>query len=173
MHMVWIWQAKRLVILLEKNRSYVKIQKINWFCVKIRRIYAIPAIYSTKVKAKKGLLDMFPNGKWQNSTLMNSFLMIRKTFYIVRSCPQLWGVPKFIRTVNEKIEQLCRTPPTKCHNKVTKNVILKSVQNESLYSRICSHIPWESLGVFTPPPAQTLLVFVISVINYLVVPISP
>ena len=30
-------------------------------------------IYATKVKNKKGLLDMFPNGKWQNSTLMNSF----------------------------------------------------------------------------------------------------
>ena len=57
------------------------------------------------------LLEMFPNGKWQNSTLMNSFLNDTENFLYSKVLPTtLGGVPKFIRTVNEKIEQLCRTP---------------------------------------------------------------
>ena len=43
-----------------------------------------------KCKVAKGVLDMFPDGKWQNSALMKSFKMIWRTFYIVRYCATLW-----------------------------------------------------------------------------------
>ena len=43
-----------------------------------------------KCKVAKGVLDMFPDGKWKNSALMKSFKMIWRTFYIVRYCATLW-----------------------------------------------------------------------------------
>ena len=90
--------------LLEKNRSYVKIQRINWFYVKIRKngkYTQFLKIYATKAeKLKPGFFTRYRtvNGKTRLSLM--HFTTLDKTFYIVRSCAQLWGGLQFPRDCN-------------------------------------------------------------------------
>ena len=81
--------------------------KTKWIYVKILKIYAIPEHIINKAETlKPGFWKCFRTVNGQTRLSWIRFKMIRTTFYIVRSCPQLWGVPKFIRTVIVEIE--CR-----------------------------------------------------------------
>ena len=57
--------------------------------------------------AEIALLDMFSHGKSKISPLLNSlWCNIQKCLHYKVLCTTLGGVPKFLRTVNEKIEPL-------------------------------------------------------------------